>query len=771
MVIAPSWSIEKPPISLALLSASLKSNGHGVSLFDLNHQMYLRCKDEYKDKWRPEDDLYWKDPSFVNKFIDDHPGLIKNCIEQILDSKARIIGFSVYYPNQLMTLKIAKFVKAKDKEKTIILGGPQCMRQVAGMSIVREESIDAIVVNEGDESIVEVADMLESKGRLGRCPGVLFKQDGNLIDSGDRPPIMDLDALPFADFSDFTPQDYLSPGELPILVSRGCIWNCQFCTAKIPWQAYRSQSGERMFKEVSYQLAQYPWVNRFTFHDCLINGNIEALEKFCELTIEEKSKGKMRNFQWWCQGIIRPEMSKPLLQKMKLAGCSQMTYGIESGSQKVVNLMGKRFDIQVAHGVIKNTHDSGIEVTAIFMFGFPGEKREDFADTLKFIEEGREYIDATIPAEGFCVIERHSGLYRNAKSFGLYLNPHPFYWKSCDGENTYTERFARFEAFCRKAKGLGLRLVGSYDKNIMHKEAFFKEYNDYSGSIDLNICAGLIKKESDDKIRFTWELHPECNFSCPYCEKTQNVLTRPITPQEWGSTWKRVHDIYGSVGIFITGGEPLLYPNFAELVKKLSSFHDLTISTNLSEGFDKIVSEFDPRRVAFSVNFHPAYPNFEVFRDRCLLLKRGGFSLAIYYLAYPSQVKLIPDLVREFAGAGLEFKITGFWGIFEGKAYPEGYNEEEEKILMPYLGDKKRMLYNLEGESPKGKLCNAGYRQAVIKTNGEAIRCRWAPQESLGNIYDGSFALFPEPNACNKEFCPYNEFDTVISGRGRWLNN
>ncbi len=498
----------------------------------------------------------------------------------------------------------------------------------------------------------------------------------------------------------------------------------------------------------------------------MINGNIVALERFCELTIEGNRKGDMRDFQWWCQGIIRPQMSSGLLQKMKIAGCYQITYGVESGSQKVVDLMGKRFSIDEAHEIIRNTHQAGILVTAIFMFGFPGEGRVDFDKTLKFIEKSRDYIDETIPAEGFCVIERHSLLYKNAEHFGLYLNPHPFYWKTPDGENNYIERFSRFEEFCKKAVALGMKLTGSYDKNRQHKEEFLKEYSDYSDSVDLNICGGLVTKEPSDKIRFLWHINPACNLSCAYCEDGREVTryaqTLFLSPEEWEAAWKRVYDAYGQLEIFITGGEPLLYPHFLKLAKRLSCFHMLTISTNLSMEFDKIQIALDPRRVRFNINFHAGQAELEPLIKKAILLKKAGFSLAIYYLAHPSQIAQIPNISRQLIEAGLEFKLTGFWGAYQGKRYPESYTEEEERMLKPYLGDKRRMLYNLQGESPKGKLCNAGYKSAVIKSNGDALRCRYAPEETMGNICDSSFSLFSEPAVCNKEFCPYNEFDTVI---------
>ena len=90
-----------------------------------------------------------------------------------------------------------------------------------------------------------------------------------------------------------------------------------FAWASLTGKGYRSQSGERVFKEVVHQLQKYPEVNFFSFHDCLINGNISMLERFCELVIDHRKNGYMKPIQWWCQAVIRPEMTTVLLEKMK----------------------------------------------------------------------------------------------------------------------------------------------------------------------------------------------------------------------------------------------------------------------------------------------------------------------------------------------------------------------------------------------------------------------------------------------------------------------
>ncbi|MFA5389255.1 MAG: radical SAM protein [Candidatus Omnitrophota bacterium] len=764
LILTPSWSLTKPPISLALLSANLRNSGYRAVCFDLNSRFFHNCRQEYKDKWAQEHDFYWKDHTFISAFLRDHKNILEGYIEEILDTGAPVIGFSVYYPNHFMSVAIASLIKARDNKRIIVFGGPQAVPCVGGNEFLKTDCVDAIVLNEGDSTIVELAGIIREKGEIDICPGVIFKQGGRIVNSGEREPVPDLNTLPYADFSDFSLSDYEHPRELPLLSSRGCIWNCLFCTAKLPWQRYRTQSGGRIFKEIQHQLALHPQVDYFSFHDCMINGNIAALRQFCQLVIEAKKREDMPDIKWWCQGIIRPEMNKDLLPRMREAGCVEITYGVESGSQKVIGQMGKRFAVDTAVEVIGDTHDAGIKVTAIFMFGFPGEEKHDFTQTLDFLKKIRHSADKVIPAEAFCIIERHAPLYKQAVQNGLYSDPHPLYWKSRDGRNTYPERFGRFEDFCRTAQSLQIPLDGAYQKNIENKEEFFKEYNDYCHAPKLNICGNLVEKQQGGAVRFEWHLQETCTFGCEYCAKAKNN-SRPrqpasLTVREYADFWKYTHEKYGTGSVVMTGGEPLLHPYFLDTCRKISAYHSVTVRTNMSVDWRGLL-ELDPSRVAVEASFHPAFSDSAAFLDSCLELKRKGFALTIHCLAYPPFIARLPAFMEHCADAGLSAVMTAFWGTHDRMQYPDRYTEEECETLKPYLGTKERICYNLRGESPCGKLCNAGFKSAYIGSDGVITRCNYAPEELLGNMRGRTIELFSEPRPCNQEFCPMNNFDTV----------
>lgn len=272
---------------------------------------------------------------------------------------------------------------------------------------------------------------------------------------------------------------------------------------------------------------------------------------------------------------------------------------------------------------------------------------------------------------------------------------------------------------------------------------------------------------NNHQIKFSWDIHYKCNFRCPYCwfyKDWARLDSRNIylTPDEWLVHWKRIYDKYGEVKIEIVGGEPFIYPNFIELVKKLSSLHLLKITTNLSGNIEAFVNEIDPKRVELDLNFHVLFIDLETAIKKALLLNNSGFKAGICYLAYPPQMHKIKYLSQRFNNEGINFSLAAFWGDYKGKKYPEAYTEEERHMMQPFLGDISRIKYHLNAKSPRNKLCKAGFRYADIQADGNVVRCSPSAGKSIGNILDKDFQLFNQPAPCESDTCSSNEYDNLM---------
>ena len=206
-------------------------------------------------------------------------------------------------------------------------------------------------------------------------------------------------------------------------------------------------------------------------------------------------------------------MNFETLKKMKDAGCTDVTYGVESGSERMYKVMRKRFSPEIAERVIRDTNRAGILVSVNFMFGFPGETEEDFGKTLKFMERNAKYMNRIYPSRTFCALEKFSYLESHREEFGISPQKldHYLYWESRDGKNNYLERLRRYEEFCDlveslnpisldtgvadsvREKYLSIARCHQFGKNYSEALRYYQEYLNSTGSLssvkkDIEFC-------------------------------------------------------------------------------------------------------------------------------------------------------------------------------------------------------------------------------------------------------------------------------------------
>jgi MoaA/NifB/PqqE/SkfB family radical SAM enzyme len=262
------------------------------------------------------------------------------------------------------------------------------------------------------------------------------------------------------------------------------------------------------------------------------------------------------------------------------------------------------------------------------------------------------------------------------------------------------------------------------------------------------------------KYTFGWDLCYTCNYRCPYCgvweKRADDNLF--LAPQEWKEIWDRVYNKYGSCHIFMSGGEPSTYPRFYELVKKISEKHTVEICTNLSWSVEELIPEIPVGRLKIAPTFHPTFSDFEDFFSKLLKIKDYLPDLQTYYVAYPGQIKQMSERSKRLKENGIKLIPMPL----RGNQVVLNTEEEKQTIqdLTPYTGEK--IEYQLQRISPKGKLCQAGQRYAVIRADGKVDRCSQYEDGGVGNFLDGNFELFEKPQPCEKEYCPI-ESQWIIS--------
>ncbi len=447
---------EAPPFSIACLAGYVRGRGHEAACFDLNNGFYQASSPELRRMWDPDRYSFWESRDEIERLLEGNRAATEAFVRRILDTGAPVIGFATQTTSFMASLALAERIKRADPKRLIVFGGYQCSREQSALHFAADPRVDAVVLGEGEETLVELLDGLGRTGRLSPIPGLLLRgADGRIIDSGDRPPLMDFDAMPFPDYSDFAEEIragvYSDPHRLDVLDGRSCVRRCEFCTEWQYWGKFRSRSGKRIFEEIRHQLSLHPSVRHFYFTGLLVNGNLKELSRFCDLVVESGLK-----FTWSGQAIVQPGMDRAMLRKMAAAGCKWLGYGIESGSQELRWRLAKKFTDENAVSALRATKAAGIGTQINIMFGAPTETREDFERTLDFMKRVRPDVDSVLASQSFCTMEQNTNLYKKSEKFGVTGREHHLYWKSNDGANDYPERMRRYEEFCRLALSLGL---------------------------------------------------------------------------------------------------------------------------------------------------------------------------------------------------------------------------------------------------------------------------------------------------------------------------
>lgn len=282
-----------------------------------------------------------------------------------------------------------------------------------------------------------------------------------------------------------------------------------------------------------------------------------------------------------------------------------------------------------------------------------------------------------------------------------------------------------------------------------------------------------MESESNGKVSFSWDMHWQCNYRCPYCwwhGRWEHLSNQNYYPgvARLVQVWKRIYELYGSAQVNISGGEPMTYPGFFEFLPEITKHHDIVINTNLSGNVKKMIKvlENSVERVKFNATFHPLFADFDQFAKKAKLLSEAKFYTCVTYLAWPPQIKDIPAYREKFSEIGFRLCILSFWGTYNGRSYPDSYTEEESQIISPNLGKRSGEQYQIKPVITQGKVCNAGHAYATIHPDGKALRCgggSWEKEDTaVGNIFDDNFKLLDNPRPCTSKYCPCNEWAFLL---------
>lgn len=305
--------------------------------------------------------------------------------------------------------EIAKWVKNISKDVKVVMGGVH--PTVLPGETLEDDNLDVVVRGEGEITFFELVRAFETGANLGGVLGISFKSNGEIIHNADRPLIKDLDSLPPV-------SDHILPRELydgySILTARGCPFNCIFCSSRTLWGTrYRVRSPENVFVEIDSMVNKYN-PKEIAFIDESFVINKKRTEKICNMFIE---RGYHKKISWICSS--RADLiDESILEKMREAGCNAISFGIETASQRLLDVLKKRTSPEINERAVRMAKKAGIKnVRATFILGIPTETREESLATIKYAKK------LPLDSAKFSIATPYPGteLYRVALSEGMNI--------------------------------------------------------------------------------------------------------------------------------------------------------------------------------------------------------------------------------------------------------------------------------------------------------------------------------------------------------------
>jgi len=458
LVSCPNWSQSCPPYNLSLLSGILKHNNYESKVFDLNIECFNYLLNEKENYWKGNNYFYWIAANFEKEILPKIETVINETVQTILNYKPDVVGFSVYETNVECVKYVINKIKSINESIQIMIGGPHCFEMRSNML-----NVDFLFNGESETAILDALNSETSST-------VKFFKNKESIK---------LDELPFANYDDYDLSKYNDPYSIAMEASRGCVAKCSFCLETHFW-LYRSKTAKTLINEVKYYKEKYN-VKHIRFNDSLVNGNLKEFKKFIELLSQEKL-----GIRWEGYARINKNMDLDFMKTLKKSGNNYLSFGVESGSQKVLDDMNKGIKLYEIEQNLEDAKNAKIKSQLNWIIGFPTETTIDYSYSLAFVFNNRENIWQLCPGMT-CGIGSSSDLGKNRKKYNIKDGR---FWRGFATEhftNTAINRFIRLKLFHIWLDILNIN-NGQYHNNIKNEYniKFLNKKN--NKRIDYNDC-------------------------------------------------------------------------------------------------------------------------------------------------------------------------------------------------------------------------------------------------------------------------------------------
>ncbi len=305
--------------------------------------------------------------------------------DRILKISPEIVGITSDTISFQRAIAIAELIQQIDKEIVIVIGGAHC--NALPTYPLKYDCFDISVYGEGERTACELWHRIERRKSYDDVRGIVFRKNGKIVINPKRELIDNLDELPFPARHLFAMNKYIEESHLyafpvyPIGTSRGCPFSCAFCSNNVVFgRKYRFRSARNVVDEIEILINEYN-AKGIYFREDLFTVNAKRVIDVCN----EIKKRKL-DFKWECESRV-DTINEEMLRVMKDAGCELIWFGVESGSQEILDYINKKFTIKQVRNAFRLSKKTKLRAGASFIIGVPGEKIEDIYKTIDFAKE------------------------------------------------------------------------------------------------------------------------------------------------------------------------------------------------------------------------------------------------------------------------------------------------------------------------------------------------------------------------------------------------
>ena len=308
-------------------------------------------------------------------------------LAEIEKYEADFIAVSINSSSQIVPgLTLAAFLKKKTKAH-INIGG-NFFGRVSEKLLETKEFFeifaDTLSVEEGEGPVVELARYINGEINIEDVPNLIYLKDGEVRENPKMKPLKLNDMLPES-LDGYDLSKYLAPEiVLPFQSSRGCYWGkCSFCDQDFG-QEFNVKNIDKTISEMKMYKEKYG-VSHFEFIDESVGP--KYMDEFSDKLLSENI-----DIKYFCDARLESAFTKNILNKAHQAGLKMVMWGVESGSDKIMELINKGIDINRRFEILKDSSDSGIWNFAFIFFGFPAETKEDAQKTIDMLISHKDVV-------------------------------------------------------------------------------------------------------------------------------------------------------------------------------------------------------------------------------------------------------------------------------------------------------------------------------------------------------------------------------------------